>query len=128
MCLHERTVQRVVIEPRPPKSRIAKRLAARRGSNNDDTAPETVLYVPSHIYRSSGVTSTKHASKHLHYRNPHWRRQPYGSRSNPTYKDVWIEGVFINAIDCTEAEKAEVKIRPMDTPVSPTITNKVVSS
>jgi hypothetical protein len=110
ICLHERTVQRVVVEPRPPKSRIAKKLAARR-SNSEQETPETALYVPARFYKPGSGTST-HASKHLHYRNPHWRRQPYGSRTNPTYKDVWIEGMFINATDCTEAEKAEVKIRP----------------
>jgi hypothetical protein len=112
ICLHERTVQRVVVEPRPPKSRIAKKLAARR-SNSEQETPETVLYVPARFYKpGSGTTTGTHAPKHLHYRNSHWRRQPYGSRTNPTYKDVWIEGMFINATDCTEAEKAEVKIRP----------------
>jgi hypothetical protein len=110
ICLHERTVQRVIVEPRkPPKSRIAKKLAARR-SNSEQETPETVLYVPARFYKPGGGTST-HAPKHLHYRNPHWRRQPYGPRSNPSYMDVWIEGMFINDADCTEAEKAEVKIR-----------------
>ena len=110
ICLHERTVQRVVVEPRPPKSRIAKKLAARR-SNSESETPETLLYVPARFYKPGSGAST-HASKHLHYRNPHWRKQPYGPRSNPTYKEVWIEGMFINATDCTEAEKAEAKIRP----------------
>ncbi len=112
-CLYERSVQRVVIEPSKPKSRIAKKLAARRSNNQPDTAPETVLYVPARFYKpGSDTTIGTHAPKHLHYRNPHWRRQPYGSRDNPCYRDVWIEGMFINAMDCTEAEKAEVKIRP----------------
>lgn len=110
ICLHERTVQRVMVEASKPKSGIAKKLAARRGGQ-PDTAPETILYVPARFYKPGSGTST-HALKHLHYRNLHWRRQPYGSRANPTYKDVWIEGMFINATDCTEAEKAEVTIRP----------------
>lgn len=92
VCLHERTVRKVKVEPtRAPQSRIAKKLAARRGDTQPDTAPETILYVPAREYAEGDGT---HASPHLHYRNPHWRTQPYGPRANPTYKEIWIEGVF----------------------------------
>jgi len=109
VCLHERTVQKVEVEPtRVPQSRIAKKLAARRGESVTDDAPETILYVPVRVYEKGNGT---HASPHLHYRNPHWRNQPYGPRDNPTYKEIWIEGVFINAENCTDAERSEARIK-----------------
>jgi hypothetical protein len=40
-----------------------------------------------------------------------WRNQPYGPRANPTYKEIWIDGVFINAEDCTDAERSEARIK-----------------
>jgi hypothetical protein len=108
-CLYERTVRKIMVEPRKePRSAIAKKLAARRGSNKSDTTPETILHIPKREY--NGGHGGHHASPRLHYRNPHWRKQPYGPRGNPSYREVLIEGMFINAEDCTAEERVEVRM------------------
>jgi hypothetical protein len=49
----------------------------------------------------------------MHYRAEHVRQQPYGPRSAPQYREVVIEGTWINAAD---AEPGTPIIRA---PVSP---------
>jgi hypothetical protein len=105
-CLHERTVQKLKIEPRVPRSAIAKKLAARRGEIKQTA--ETMLYVPKREY--GGGQGGTHASPRLHYRSPHWRQQPYGPRDKPSFREVFIEGMFINAENCTADERAEVRL------------------
>lgn len=35
-------------------------------------------------------------SKRTHWRSGHWRKQPYKSRQNPEYKNIWIEPTLIS--------------------------------
>jgi hypothetical protein len=40
----------------------------------------------------------------MHYRAEHLRNQPYGPRSNPTYREIVIEAQWINAADVDPSE------------------------
>lgn len=100
IVLQDRTIHKVEIEPRKPLSRIARKLAARRGPQ--DPAPEIILHVPARFY--TGEHGGTHASPRLHYRAEHDRRQAVGPRGAGGHKLIVIEGMWINAEDIDPKE------------------------
>ncbi len=95
IVLQDRTVHKIEIEPRAPQSRIAKKLAERRGPM--DPTPEITLHVPARIY--TGEHGGTHASPRLHYRAEHIRQQAVGPRGLGQHKEIVIAGAWINAAD-----------------------------
>jgi hypothetical protein len=49
--------------------------------------------IKTHRQNFSSGTGTP---KRTHWRSGHWREQPYGSRENPLYKQIFIEPILIN--------------------------------
>jgi hypothetical protein len=56
--------------------------------------PEIVLHIPRRVY--TGERGGTHASPWMHCRAEHVPQQGYGPRSAPTYKEIVIEGTWIN--------------------------------
>lgn len=46
---------------------------------------------------SDGNAAGTGTSKATHWRSGHWRNQPYGDKTNPKTKMIWLEPVLINA-------------------------------
>lgn len=47
--------------------------------------------------RNSTSVSVSRSSPRTHWRRGHWRNQPFGSRENPEYKNIWIEPILISS-------------------------------
>jgi hypothetical protein len=92
ILLHDRCVQKVEVHPRVSKLAKLGIGKKRRDPAPVDTTREIALYVPRRIHTANhGGT---HASPRMHFRAAHTRKQPYGPKDNPSYKDIRIESTW----------------------------------
>jgi hypothetical protein len=96
--LYDRTVLRVECEPRNQP----QRRAFFSSTATQQRVQQITMYVPRRI--STTDHGGTHASPHMHFRAEHDRNQPYGPRSNPSYRKITIPGKWINATDIDPSE------------------------
>jgi hypothetical protein len=93
ILLHDARTQTKVVEPTGSKlARLG--IGKPRADCPDRGVTEISLYIPRRIYVNDGGGT--HASPAMHYRAEHDRRQPFGPRVNPQYKEIVIAGRWIN--------------------------------
>jgi hypothetical protein len=63
---------------------------------------QITLYCPRRV--STANHGGTHASPKMHFRAEHTRQQPYGPRKSPSYREIVIEGTWINAADVDVSE------------------------
>jgi hypothetical protein len=99
VILHDRNTLKVEARPRL-RSNHLKRFGLNK--QQPEGVQEITLYCPSHFSTADGDGT--HARPRMHYRAEHLRNQPYGPRSNPTYREIVIEAQWINAADVDPSE------------------------
>src|ERR1019366_787940 len=97
-----RTAHKVEIEPSTRPKLKLKFLQRRPEIPDAENFREIVLTIPRRVY--TGEHGGTHASPRMHYRAEHVRQQPYGPRSAPLYREIVIEGTWINASDIDPAD------------------------
>jgi hypothetical protein len=105
ILLHDRRVHKVSIE-----STVSKLHRYGIGKKRPQS-PETVLvlHIPDRVYHGTGEGT--HARPRMHFRAAHKRMQPYGPRSNPEYREIMIDAMWIN--------RADVAPEDLGTPIMP---------
>jgi hypothetical protein len=99
IILHDRSVHRVEIEPKPD----GKNWHLLGLSDQRPAMPtEITLQCPRRAYTGDGEGT--HASPWMHYRAEHLRNQPYGPRKAPMYRQIVIAAQWINAADVDPAD------------------------
>lgn len=90
-----------LMESRPEivqKSTLERKGKTKKGKTTDDLwTPQWIgqgYKSPSENIKPSDGT---HTSPRMHWRQGHWRNQPFGSKDNPQIKMIWIDTVLINA-------------------------------
>ena len=101
VMLHDRMTHKVEVEPSKP-SKLHKLGIGKKRPDVPDDAAEIMLTIPRRAY--TGDHGGTHASPRTHYRAEHVRQQPTGSRANPVYKEIVIEGGWINKGDFDPGE------------------------
>jgi hypothetical protein len=96
--LYDRSVHRVESEPRNQPHRYKALL----GSSAQQRVQQITMYVPRRV--STADHGGTHASPKMHFRAEHLRNQPYGPRKSPMYREIVIEGKWINAADIDPSE------------------------
>lgn len=98
ILLQDRTANKIEIEPKK-KPKLRLNFIQRRPTIPDnENLPEIVLTIPRRVYKTTG-TGKPHAPARMHYRAEHIRRQQFGPRSDPSYREIVIVGTWINAKD-----------------------------
>jgi hypothetical protein len=105
ILLQDRTANKIEIEPKRSKTLNLNFIKRRPKLPGSENAHEIVLTIPRRVYSKTSGNGKAHASPRLHYRAEHVRRQPYGPRSAPSYRETVIPGQWINADDISPAER-----------------------
>jgi hypothetical protein len=103
ILLQDRTANKIEIEPKRSKTLNLNFIKRRPKITDSENAHEIVLTIPRRVYKSD-KTGKPHGPHRMHYRGEHVRRQQIGPRSAPSYKDVVIPGMWINASDISPAD------------------------
>jgi hypothetical protein len=102
MALQDRSVQKIEAEPRKPSKLWKLGIGKKRHDDAPSDTREITLYCPRRV--STANHGGTHASPKMHFRAEHTRQQPYGPRKSPSYREIVIEGTWINAADVDVSE------------------------
>lgn len=102
MALQDRSVQKIEAEPRKPSKLWKLGIGKKRHDDAPSDTREVTLYCPRRV--STANHGGTHASPKMHFRAEHTRQQPYGPRKSPSYREIVIEGTWINAADVDVSE------------------------
>jgi hypothetical protein len=106
ILLQDRTANKVEVQPRTRPKLNLNFLQRRPQTPNDENAREILLTIPRRVYKgTSRQGGNGHAHKRMHYRAEHVRQQPCGPRSAPSYREIVIAGMWINATDIPPTER-----------------------
>jgi hypothetical protein len=103
ILLQDRTANKIEIEPKRSKALNLNFIKRRPKIPDGENAHEIVLTIPRRVYKSE-KTGKPHGPHRMHYRAEHVRRQQIGPRSAPSYKEIVIPGMWINADDISPAD------------------------
>jgi hypothetical protein len=105
ILLQDRTSNKIEVQPRTRPKLKLNFLQRRPQAPNDESAREIILTIPRRVYKGTSGTAKAHARPRMHYRAEHVRRQPCGPRSAPSYREIVIAGMWINATDIPPGER-----------------------
>jgi hypothetical protein len=94
ICLQDRSV--FAVEVAPPKSKLCKLGIGKKRADGPPDQREIILYVPKRVYAGEHDRHGHHASPMMHFRAGHIRNQPSGPRAEPIYKQIVIDGMWVN--------------------------------
>jgi hypothetical protein len=103
ILLQDRSAHKIEIGPSAKPKLRANFLKRRPDIPSVEQISELALTIPRRIY--TGEHGGTHASPRMHYRAEHVRQQPYGPRAAPRYREIVIEGTWINADDVDPSER-----------------------
>jgi hypothetical protein len=103
ILLQDRHVNKIDVAPKARPKLNLKFLQQRPQAPDDEIVNEIQLTIPGRVYKGTGKHGEGH--KRMHYRAEHVRRQPYGPRSTPQYREIVIPGMWINADDVPPEER-----------------------
>ena len=103
ILLQDRRAHKIEIEPSAKPKLRTNFLKRRPDIPGVEQLSELALTIPRRVY--TGEHGGTHASPRMHYRAEHVRQQPYGPRSAPQYREIVIEGTWINADDVDPSER-----------------------
>jgi hypothetical protein len=103
ILLQDRRAHKIEIGPSAKPKLRTNFLKRRSDIPGVEQFSELALTIPRRVY--TGEHGGSHASPRMHYRAEHVRQQPYGPRSAPQYREIVIEGTWINADDVDPSER-----------------------